>query len=47
MTVDEKVKLLNEFIVNIEYPNKNAPAKAKIKSKSYINNEWRKRKGWW
>ncbi|UWV93384.1 hypothetical protein RRG53_01410 [Mycoplasmopsis cynos] len=41
MTVDEKVKLLNEFIVNIEYPNKNAPAKAKLKAKvtSIMNEE--------
>ncbi|MCU9935608.1 hypothetical protein NWP96_00040 [Mycoplasmopsis cynos] len=41
MTVDEKVKLLNEFIVNIEYPNKNAPAKRKLKAKvtSIMNEE--------
>ncbi|WP_322949426.1 hypothetical protein RRG44_02105 [Mycoplasmopsis cynos] len=41
MTVDEKTKLLNKFIDDIEYPNKNAPAKAILKAKvtSIINEE--------
>ncbi|CCP23847.1 hypothetical protein [Mycoplasmopsis cynos] len=41
MTIDQKAELLNEFIVNIEYPNKNAPAKAILKAKvtSIMNEE--------
>ncbi|MCU9933179.1 hypothetical protein NWQ33_04780 [Mycoplasmopsis cynos] len=40
MTVDEKVELLNKFIDDIEYPNKNAPAKKLLKDKvTSIKNE--------
>ncbi|MCU9936165.1 hypothetical protein NWP96_03395 [Mycoplasmopsis cynos] len=40
MTVDEKVELLNKFIDDIKYPNKNAPAKKLLKDKvTSIKNE--------
>ncbi|MCU9935628.1 hypothetical protein NWP96_00145 [Mycoplasmopsis cynos] len=40
MTVEQKAELLNKFIDNIEYPDKNAPAKTTLKAKvEEIKNE--------